>query len=105
MTQSQQEGKREDRNLEAHYSYTQNTTREINIIPDVSSGIDGHTWGARGIRTNHQGEVDDCIKVLPENIKVVLGKVKSEENAGDIASRTDARSMNLTTQQNQFLKW
>jgi hypothetical protein len=36
------------------------------------------------------GEVDDCIKVLSENIEVVWGRVKSEDKAGDIASRTDA---------------
>ena len=40
--------------------------------------------------TNHQKEVVDCIKIPPENIKVVWGKMETEEKAEGLANRTDA---------------
>jgi hypothetical protein len=68
LTLSQQEEKREDRNIEVYYSCRQNATREINEIPNVSSGMDGHTWGARGIRIL----ADDLKEVKPQVTKIYM---------------------------------
>ena len=44
---------------------------------------------------NRVGEIYDCMRDLEPHVEIIWGWVKSEDNAADIASRTDANPEDL----------
>ena len=72
--------------------------RKVYMLGDSKTVLQALKMGATPFSewfANRVGEVWDCMRDIPKDVEIIWGWVRSEDNAADIASRTNANPSDL----------
>ena len=72
--------------------------KKIYMLGDSKTVLQALKMGATPFSewfANRVGEVWDCMRDIPDDVEIIWGWLKSEDNAADIASRTNANPSDL----------